>query len=897
MKKKSNCFLAATSLVALSTAVQAEQWTKSDSLAWTNAASWTDSVAGDPAPPGSDGGTYTNVRLNLQGGTTTYTSTEGTQTYDVSGAGGETRALFMTNTGTAASSTLTMTGGELIFVQDGANTAVGLNNTSAATTATLNLDGGKLTINETDTNSDTQIAAGFGANGVGVVNLNSGGTLTSHQVQLGASIGTTGTLNLNSGGLLVTNRIYGNGGTSALVIDGGTIQIRSAASPNLIAASLDSVTIQGGGFIVDTAGFDGTIAKALAAGTGSGGLTKNGAGTLSLGDTNTYSGVTTVNAGTLSIGTGGTTGSLLAGNTLVLATDTTLAINRSDALSQSTFTGAGSTFQSGLGGGVNFTKAGGNTFTADVANSHTGATTISGGTLLVTHISALGAAGGANAAINGATLALSGGITLAGEDITVSAGQGNNFRGVLQSFSGSNTFSGNVTVVSTTSETRIGSQDDASLTLGGNLTAAGTGSICFRVGANGTVTLNGSASSWAGDTRFLGGASAILKNGTHNALSTGSALSMGFSSLATAITYDLNGFNQTVAGLANVDGINVGASNTLTNNGTADSTLTLDATTDRSFSGSIADGATNKVNLVKQGTFVQTLTGTSTTTGTITVSAGTLLVNSPGGTGTGSGAVTVTAGGTLGGTGIIDGTITAAGTIAPGAMSIGTLFTAGVTLSGTYACEVDGISADLIDSIGNLNLTGCTINVIPSGVGLTETSYVVAVYTGTLTGTPTLTGAPGYSVDTNTPGEVRLVNTGLSGYDLWASNFTGFDGPNTGPAADFDQDGTTNLMEFVLGGDPRVSDSSIQPKLQITPTDFVFSFKRSDASQTDTTQVFEWGSSLMSPWTEAAVPATSSVVNGASFTITPGSPADDISVSIPRGANTTLFGRLKASKP
>jgi hypothetical protein len=81
------------------------------------------------------------------------------------------------------------------------------------------------------------------------------------------------------------------------------------------------------------------------------------------------------------------------------------------------------------------------------------------------------------------------------------------------------------------------------------------------------------------------------------------------------------------------------------------------------------------------------------------------------------------------------------------------------------------------------------------------------------------------------------------------------------------------------------------------PTTFLFTFKRYDVSLTDSTLLFQWGSTLQNPWTAATIPLTSGVVNGATFTITPGSPADDISVSIPRGANTTLFGRLMATKP
>ncbi|MBF7731760.1 autotransporter-associated beta strand repeat-containing protein, partial [Pseudomonas sp. N040] len=54
-----------------------------------------------------------------------------------------------------------------------------------------------------------------------------------------------------------------------------------------------------------------TVANAIS---GTGTLTKLGAGTASLTGANTYSGTTTISAGTLSIGAGGTTGSLGSGD-------------------------------------------------------------------------------------------------------------------------------------------------------------------------------------------------------------------------------------------------------------------------------------------------------------------------------------------------------------------------------------------------------------------------------------------------------------------------------------------------------------------------------------------------------------------------------------------------------
>jgi autotransporter-associated beta strand protein len=111
---------------------------------------------------------------------------------------------------------------------------------------------------------------------------------------------------------------------------------------------------------------------------------------------------------------------------------------------------------------------------------------------------------------------------------------------------------------------------------------------------------------------------------------------------------------------------------------------------------------------------------------------------------------------------------------------------------------------------------------------------------------------------------------------------------------DPDQDGIANLLEYVLeGGDPSLSSSSILPSLDASGSDFVFSFSRR-ADATGTTQVFQYSPDLgVTPWTELAIPGGS----GVSVTDVENDGVEEVVITVPKGANTKLFGRLKVTQP
>lgn len=145
-------------------------------------------------------------------------------------------------------------------------------------------------------------------------NLNSGianlGTI--HIAQTGSG---TGTLNLNGGSLYVNELTTGNAllGTSTLNLNGGTI-LALGDNPTFLH-DLSSAYVLAGGAIFDSQGHSVTVSQNLQD-NGGGGLTKNGAGTLTLTGVNSYNGNTIVNAGTLAVttatATSGTGGYIVA---------------------------------------------------------------------------------------------------------------------------------------------------------------------------------------------------------------------------------------------------------------------------------------------------------------------------------------------------------------------------------------------------------------------------------------------------------------------------------------------------------------------------------------------------------------------------------------------------------
>jgi autotransporter-associated beta strand protein len=134
-------------------------------------------------------------------------------------------------------------------------------------------------------------------------------------------------------------------------------------------------------------------------------------------------------------------------------------------------------------------------------------------------------------------------------------------------------------------------------------------------------------------------------------------------------------------------------------------------------------------------------------------------------------------------------------------------------------------------------------------------------------------------------GSIALVGS-ADGFSTWADSFPGL--TDKTPAGDPDKDGISNLLEYVIGGDPRVSSTSYLPTQKIVGSNLVMGYKRSDASEADTTQIGQWSSNL-SVWHDL----TPVQVNEND------SAPDSMEIRIPRSnaVGGKLFGRLHVIKP
>jgi len=545
----------------------------------------------------------------------------------------------------------------------------------------------------------------------------------------------TGGTTLTRGNLLLGNNA--SLGTGAVALNGG--KISSSTTGSQVPAN--NTTIGGNVTLGDAVNngkltFSGTMGLGGATRTlttdslaefsgvvSNGGITKQGGSTLTFlgASANTYTGLTTVSAGGLTLSK--TSVNAIAGDVLVNGTGTlTLGaadqiINTSNVevaagtlalaafnetvngvkLTGGTITGTtgvltSSTaydFQSSanvtgiLAGtaGANKTTAGTVTFTGANANTYTGLTTVSAGSLVLNRDNNVDALAGDVLVDGTGTLAINkvdqikntANVEVATGGTLAISGNAETVNGVKLT-GGAITGSGSASVL--TSTTAFDFQSGSSTAV-----LAGTAGVTKTTG--GTVSL-GRASTYSGGTTLTAGTLQIAS------LSSGSVGSITTSGIGTG-TLNLNGGTlSSGSGTARtlLNDVTVGGNVTLgdaVNNGkltfSANVNLGGSARTLTTASAINFDGVVSNGSIIKAGAGTLTLGGTSTYTGATTVEGGTLLVSTGGSiaqsllttvtTGTtltanGTvGAVTVNTGGTLNGAGTV-GTTTVAGTLTPG---------------------------------------------------------------------------------------------------------------------------------------------------------------------------------------------------------------------------------------
>lgn len=257
----------------------------------------------------------------------------------------------------------------------------------------------------------------------------------------------------------------------------------------------------------------------------------------------------------------------------------------------------------------------------------------------------------------------------------------------------------------------LGATAGNSLTLNGAINNGAANTVRFGVGATtvdgGSVTLGAGAKTW-GDTIIDLGSTGLVRLNAGVSLPTGTNLSFASNS-----TLQLNGNNATIASLSSAAG--VGNVRNGSNTGDpASRTLTINGAAETTFGGTIANGGTQALNLVRGGTGSTTLTGANTYSGSTSVTGGSLVIE---GSNTGGSALSVSTGATLDVR--AGGSIAAATTTINGEAIVNGLITSwdstmiNGTVSGGGAITTTGLMTVAAggtlspgNSIGELNITG-----------------------------------------------------------------------------------------------------------------------------------------------------------------------------------------------
>ncbi|EIF3749759.1 autotransporter outer membrane beta-barrel domain-containing protein [Salmonella enterica subsp. enterica serovar Ouakam] len=622
-------------------------------------------------------------------------------------SGDETLTLSGSNIYTGGT---TISGGTLV-----ATNVEALGSGDVTDNATLELNTGG-TFDNVISGSGQVVKSGDDALTLSGNNSYTGGTLISDGTLVASNVEALGsgdvtdnaTLALNTGGDF-TNNIGGTGrveksGDDALTLSGANSYTGGTliSGGTLVATNVDAL---GTGNVTDNATLElntgGDFDNAIS---GSGQVVKSGDKTLTLSGANSYTGGTTISSGTLiatnveALGTGDVTD------------NATLELN------------TGGDFDNNIGGTGSVVKSGDETLTLSGANSYTGGTTISGGTLVASNVEALGSSD----VTDNATLELntggdftnnisgSGQVVKSGDDVLTLSG--------ANSYSGGTLISDGTLVASNVEALGTGDiTDNAVLELntGGDFDNVISGSGQVVKSGDKTLTLSG-ANSYTGGTTINDG---TLVASNVDALGSGDVTNDAVLELNTGgdFTNNISGSGQVVKSgdeTLTLSGTNSYTDGTLISGGTLVATnlealgtgdVTNNATLELNTGGDFTNNISGSGQVVKSGDETLTLSGANSYTGGTTISGGTLVASNV--EALGSGDVTDNATLEMNTGGDFDNAISGSGQVVKSGDKTLTLsgansYTGGTTISGgtLVASNVEALGSGDIDNYASLQL-------------------------------------------------------------------------------------------------------------------------------------------------------------------------------------------------
>ncbi len=547
-------------------------------------------------------------------------------------------------------------------------------------------------------------------------NSYSGGTLISDGTLVASNVEALGTgdvtddatLELNTGGDF-TNNIGGTGcveksGDDTLTLSGSNTYTGGTliSGGTLVANDVNAL---GTGDVTDNAALmlntGGDFTNNIG---GTGRVEKSGDGTLTLSGGNTYTG-----------------GTLISGGTLV-ATNVD-ALGSGDVTDNATLElNTGGDFDNAISGSGQVVKSGDETLTLSGANSYTGGTLISGGTLVASNVEALGTGD----VTDNATLELNTG----GDFINSIGGTGRVEKSGDETLtlSGTNSYTGGTLIsggtLIATNVDALGSgdvTDNATLELntGGDFTNNISGSGQVVKSGDETLTLSG-ANTYTGGTTISGG---TLVASNVEALGTGDVTDNATLELNTSGTFDnvISGSGQVVKSgddALTLSGANSYTGGTTISGGTlvasnvealGSGDVTNDAVLELNTGGDFTNNISGSGQVVKSGDETLTLSGANSYTGGTTISGGTLIASNV--EALGSGDVTNDAVLELNTGGDFDNAISGSGQVVKSGDDALTLsgansYTGGTTISGgtLVASNVEALGSGDIDNYASLQL-------------------------------------------------------------------------------------------------------------------------------------------------------------------------------------------------